>query len=243
MKRGEKRGWKEKKEKDRLYRLFLRFGTPPIIFLAALIVTTSLLSSTSGKLRGMNAPLRSPVGVSGSSSPPWSFGIPYAETSWEDRPGIDATPNTARDFLLLVFASFVFSRFLKGFRGFFNELILCPPHWKYRRRDKTQSFLSLLFSFLLFHFFNPKINLKKKNHIQKFIQKERNSDPSINSNLVFEFFNKLQHKSIEKIRRRLRNRKPRLRILLKDFDYFIRVKKKKKKIKYTQIHGTISRYN
>lgn len=70
MKRGEKRGWKEKKEKDRLYRLFLRFGTPPIIFLAALIVTTSLLSSTSGKLRGMNAPLRSPVGVSGSSSPP-----------------------------------------------------------------------------------------------------------------------------------------------------------------------------
>lgn len=174
---------------------------------------------------------------------PWSFGIPYAETSWEDRPGIDATPNTARDFLLLVFASFVFSRFLKGFRGFFNELILCPPHWKYRRRDKTQSFLSLLFSFLLFHFFNPKINLKKKNHTPKFIQKERNSDPSINSNLVFEFFNKLQHKSIEKIRRRLRNRKPRLRILLKDFDYFIRVKKKKKKIKYTQIHGTISRYN
>lgn len=70
IKRGEKRGWKEKKEKDRLYRLFLRFGTPPIIFLAALIVTTSLLSSTSGKLRGMNAPLRSPVGVSGSSSPP-----------------------------------------------------------------------------------------------------------------------------------------------------------------------------
>lgn len=100
--------WKERekwKEKDRLYRLFLRFRTPPIIFLGAFIVTTSLLSSTSGKLRGMNAPLRSPGSVD--LLLPWSFGIPYAETSWEDRRESTRHP-TPPGIFLLVFASFAF---------------------------------------------------------------------------------------------------------------------------------------
>lgn len=63
------------------------------------------------------------AGVSGSSSP-LILRDPLCRDFVRRSAGIDATPNTARDFPSRV----RLFRFLKGFRGFFNELILWPPH-------------------------------------------------------------------------------------------------------------------
>lgn len=83
MKRGEGSG----KEKDRLYRLFLRFqNTPDYFSLRCPLLWQRLIVVHFWKIARHECAFKI-AGVSGSSSPlPWSFGIPYAEkTSWEDR--------------------------------------------------------------------------------------------------------------------------------------------------------------
>lgn len=130
-------------------RLFLLFGV--------LYCDNGLLSSTSGKLRGMNAPLRSPGSVDLLLPPPPPPSLilrdPLCGEDFVRRSaGIDATPNTARDFRPSRVRLF---RFLKGFPGFFNELILPVENI-----DQRNSF----FLFSLFYSIsnkNSKIDLRK----------------------------------------------------------------------------------
>lgn len=130
-------------------RLFLLFGV--------LYCDNGLLSSTSGKLRGMNAPLRSPGSVDLLlPPPPPHFPDPSGSLmrrrlrekiggnrrDTQHRPGF--SPSRVRLF-----------RFLKGFLGFFNELILPVENI-----DQRNSF----FLFSLFYSIsnkNSKIDLRK----------------------------------------------------------------------------------
>lgn len=56
---------------------------------------------------------------------PWSFGIPYAETSWEDRRESSRHPTpTGIFFLVFDFEDVAFKAVLKDFFRFFNDIIL-----------------------------------------------------------------------------------------------------------------------
>lgn len=141
------------------------FRTPPIISLfGVLYCDNGLLSSTSGKLRGMNAPLRSPGSVDLLPPFPDPSGslmrrrlrekIGGNRRDTQHRPGF--SPSRVRLF-----------RFLKGFRGFFNELIL--PIENIDQRE-TRFFFSLFSLFYLISNKNSKIDLRNN---PKFIQRKK----------------------------------------------------------------------